>query len=105
MFHRGKPDNKASLNFQAESEKALKAVEAEIHYLSNKETNRDAEFSAQKQTIRELSDKLETQEKVIRQISGQSVKLGKAEMKVVTDEVMNRLHKELHLERQRRGLM
>jgi len=82
----------------------LHEVSAEIHYLRTKETGRESEITEQKRTIKELSEKLASQEKVLQRISGQTVKLGKAELKTVTDEIMLKLEKDLHLERQRRGL-
>ena len=80
-------------------------IVADIQYLNRKEIYQEAEISAQKQTIKDLTEKMETQEKTIKQLSGKVVKLGQAEMKEVTDAIMNRLQKELHLERQRRGLL
>ena len=80
-------------------------IVADIQYLNRKEINQEVAINAQKQTIKDLKEKMETQEKTIKQLSGKVVKLGQAEMKAVTDAIMNRLQKELHLERQRRGLL
>jgi uncharacterized coiled-coil protein SlyX len=89
---------------QAEGKGNLREVESEIRYLHTKEISRETEISAQKQTIKELSEKLEGQEKILRQMSAKPVNIGKPEMKMITEEIMARLDRELHMERQRRGL-
>jgi hypothetical protein len=82
----------------------VRTVISGVEYLRNKDSGRDTEVSEQKQIIKEMAEKLDTQEKIIRQISSQPVKLKKEEMKAVADEVMVRIDKELRLERQRRGM-
>jgi uncharacterized coiled-coil protein SlyX len=75
-----------------------------IRHLRSKEIRQEIEITEQKQTIKALSEKLESQEKAIRQMGSQPANLGKADIKNIAEEVMARLDRELHMERQRRGL-
>ena len=103
VFRRNKTE-KRNVSQEKQPEKH-RETETEIRYLYNKEIHRETELNEQKQSIKELTEKLETQEKILRQMGDQRAKLGKTEMKALTEEIMTRMEKELRLERQRRGLL
>ncbi len=88
-----------------ENQTAYKKVQSEIKYLSRREINHETELNQQKQTVKNLTEKIENQEKLLKQVIQSRSNIEKNELKTITNELMSRMQKELRLEKQRRGML
>ncbi len=86
----------------------LNPIRTELQYLKKKETAGAEALREQKQNVKVLMEKINIQEQVIDQMKntrqGQNTALGKAEVKMVADTVLERLYKDIHLQRLRMGM-
>lgn len=92
----------------SEQETFLNPIRTELQYLKKKEAAKAETLREQKQSIRVLMEKINIQEQVIEQMKnarqGQNSTFGKAEVKMVADTVLERLYKDVHLQRLRMGM-
>jgi hypothetical protein len=86
----------------------LNPIRTDLQYLKKKEMAGAEALREQKQSVKVLMEKINIQEQVIDQMKnarqGQNTALGKAEVKMVADTVLERLYKDIHLQRLRMGM-
>jgi hypothetical protein len=86
----------------------LDNLHTELQYLKKKEATGEEALREQKQNVKVLTEKINIQEQAIHQMKnagqGQTSALGKAEVKMVADAVLERLQKDIHLQRLRMGM-
>ena len=92
----------------SQEEALLNPVRTELQYLKKKELADAEALREQDKNVKLLMEKINIQEQVIDQMKngrqGQSAALGKAEVKMVADAVLERLNKDIHLQRLRMGM-
>jgi hypothetical protein len=78
---------------------------AQIKLLHQQNVERETVLHEQTKTLQELARRLEQQNEAVRDLgSGAATKLGPSELHTITQEIMSRMEKELHLKKLRMGL-